>query len=608
MRPLPLPDPGTPPLTTPARLLAWQAWRQRGILATSLLVGATTMLCQAAIPLLLGRAIDGGLAHGFGRDLFAWVGLMVLVSVVMVATGALSHRYDVENWIRSAFAFSQLVGYKAARSGHAVTRKLPTGEVVAAVANDALRTGEVFAMFGRFAGGVLAYVAVAAIMLVQSLTLGLVVTLGIPLVALVLGLLVKPLQSRQAAQREATGRLTSLGADTVSGLRILRGIGGEEVFTERYARQSQSVRREGVRVATVQSWLDGLQVLLPGLLVAAVLWLGSRAAIAGDITAGQLVTFYAYAAFLAWPVQMATQMTQIVIRGLISAGKIRDVLRIEEATPPASSPAAEPPAGSELVDETSGLVLRPGRVVGLVCADPDASATLATRLGRFDDEAEAGTPVRLGGTLLADLDKEHLRHRVVVAEATSHLFSGVLGEELDARGRALEEDLLRAVLTADAQDVLDSVPGGLAGELPEKGRSLSGGQRQRVALARALLTDPEILVLVEPTSAVDAHTEARIAERVAAARRGRTTLVVTASPLVLDHLDEVHLLDGGRVVESGTHAELLAREGTWAARYRAVVGRSMAEDDAARPAPDGTPREGDGTGTTHQHETAGRTR
>src|SRR5690606_23831879 len=120
----------------------------------------------------------------------------------------------------------------------------------------------------------------------------------------------------------------------------------------------------------------------------------------------------------------------------------------------------------------------------------------------------------------------------------------------------------------------------LAGELPEKGRSLSGGQRQRVALARALLTEPEILVLVEPTSAVDAHTEARIAERVAEVRRGRTTLVVTASPLVLDHLDEVVLLDDdATVAASGTHAELLARRAAHGAAYRAVVGRSMAEDD-----------------------------
>ncbi|BDZ41115.1 multidrug ABC transporter permease [Paraoerskovia sediminicola] len=578
MRTLPLADPGALPLTSPGRALGWIAWRQRGLLVLAMLAGTVTMLAQAMVPLIIGIAIDEGLTQGFGAGLWRWCGILLLNAAVIVVAGAFSHKYDVESWLRCAFRLAQQLGYKSSRSGHAITKTLPTGEVVAAVANDALGIGEVFAMAGRFIGGLAAYLAVAVIMLNQSVTLGLVVILGIPAVAAVLAVLVRPLQARQAAQREATGRLTALGSDTVSGLRILRGIGGEDVFSARYAEQSQSVRHAGVRVATVQSWLDALQVLLPGILVTVILWVGARGAIAGDLSVGQLVTFYGYAAFLGWPLQIATQMLQIVTRAVVSLRKIQTVLRVPEATPQAAHPPVAPPEGSELVDETTGLVLRPGRVVGLVSADPDASAALAARLGRFDDEAEAATPVRLGGVLLADVDRAHLRHRIVVSEASNHLFSGPLAEELDPRGRAVRDALLDAIAVADAQDVLDSVPGGLDGDIAEKGRSLSGGQRQRVALARALLTEPEILVLVEPTSAVDAHTEARIAERVARARQGRTTLVVTASPLVLDHLDDVALLEGDRIVAHGTHADLLHGDGDVAAKYRAVVGRSMSEE------------------------------
>jgi ABC-type multidrug transport system fused ATPase/permease subunit len=574
---LPQADPGMPPSRSATRVLAWMAWRQRGILSLSLLAGTVTMVSQALTPLFLGHALDDGLTHGFGPALLTWCAIMLGNGVIMVTAGAFSHRFDIQNWLRAALGTSQRIGHKASRTGHAITRELPTGEVVSAVANDALRTGDVFSMAGRFVGGTLAYVAVAVIMCVQSLALGMVVVLGLPVVAAIMALLVKPLQARQTAQREAQGHLTALGADTVSGLRILRGIGGEQVFTGRYAEESQRVRVEGVRVAVVQSVFDGLQVLLPGLLVTLVLYLGAHEAIAGDITPGELVTFYAYAAFLSWPLQIATQMLQIWTRGLIAARKIRTVLDTEPAVRTADAPAGPPPPGSPLVDETTGLTLEPGRVVGLVSADPDESARVATRLGRFDDDAEAATPVRLGGVPLAALDTDALRHRVVVSEAANHLFSGILGEELDARGRASEADLLDAMLVADAHDVLDSVPGGLAGELAEKGRSLSGGQRQRVALARALLTDPEILVLVEPTSAVDAHTEARIAERVAEVRRGRTTLVVTASPLVLDHLDEVLLLEGDAIVARGTHAALLARTDASAERYRSVVGRGMSD-------------------------------
>ncbi|UCN15714.1 ABC transporter ATP-binding protein/permease [Cellulomonas iranensis] len=581
MRQLPLADPGTPPLRGPATYLWWMARRQWGILLTAVACGVVQFACQAFLPYLTGRAIDDGLADGFGPALLQAAGLLLTLGLVSAAASAVGHRYDVANWLRAAFTTSQLVGRTAARSGDAITAELPTGEVVSAVANDALRVGEVYASLARFVGSVVAYAAVAVLMLQVSVQLGLVVLLGLPAVAGVLALLVRPLQRRQTAQREASGRLTTLGADTVSGLRVLRGIGGENVFTGRYREQSQLVRRRGVEVAVTQSWLDALQVLLPGVFVVALVWLGAHMALAGTITPGQLVTTYGYAAFLGWPVQNATQFLQATTRAVVGTRKVLTVLRVVPAAGTAPRDGAVmPPAGSPLVDEASGVTVEAGRVVALVSADPDESARIATRLGRFDDAEESATPVTLGGVPLATLPLAELRRRVVVAEAMPQLFSGPLAEGLDVRGGATRDDLLTAIGLADAQDVLDSVPDGLDGELTEKGRSLSGGQRQRVALARALLTQAEVLVLVEPTSAVDAHTEARIAARLADARRGRATLVVTASPLVLDHVDEVQLVHDGRLVARGTHAELLdgAAGPQVAATYRRVVGRNLDDD------------------------------
>ncbi|ADG75461.1 ABC transporter related protein [Cellulomonas flavigena DSM 20109] len=586
MRSLPLADPGTPPLGGPAAYLAWVARRQWGILAAAVTCSVVQFACQAFLPYLTGRAIDGGLQHGFGPDLLRAAGTLLCLALVSAAASALGHRFDVANWLRAAFTTSQLVGRTSARSGHAITAELPTGEVVSAVANDALRVGDLFAVTARFVGSLTAYAAVAVLMLRVSVPLGLVVLLGLPTVAAALGLLVRPLQRRQSAQREASGRLTTLGSDTVSGLRVLRGIGGESVFTGRYRRQSQLVRERGEHVAVTQSWLDALQVLLPGLFVVALVWMGATMAMAGTITPGQLVTTYGYAAFLGWPVQNATEFLQSATRAVVGTRKVLAVLRVVPAAGAVPATATAPPAGATLVDEASGVTVEPGRVVALVSADPDESARIATRLGRFDDAAEAATPVLLGGVPLRDLPLAEVRRRVVVAEAMPQLFSGTLAAGLDVRGGASRDDLLAAVGLADAQDVLDSVPDGLDGELPEKGRSLSGGQRQRVALARALLTDAEVLVLVEPTSAVDAHTEARIAARLADARRGRSTVVVTASPLVLDHVDEVQLVQDGVLVARGTHAELLdgAAGPAVAAAYRAVVGRSLDDDLAVEPA------------------------
>jgi ABC-type bacteriocin/lantibiotic exporter with double-glycine peptidase domain len=190
--------------------------------------------------------------------------------------------------------------------------------------------------------------------------------------------------------------------------------------------------------------------------------------------------------------------------------------------------------------------------------------------------------VRWGGALLADLALDEVRERIEVAESTPHLFTGALADELNVRGRADDGDLLGALAIADGADVLDSVPGGLAGQILEKGRSLSGGQCQRVALARALLTEAEVLILIEPTSAVDAHTEARIARRLADARRGRTTVVVTTSPLVLDAVDQVVLVEDGRVRVVGQHRTLIEQDDDDARAYRGVVSRAVPENEEDR--------------------------
>nr|WP_276581899.1 ABC transporter ATP-binding protein [Cellulomonas sp. RIT-PI-Y] len=571
-----MPDPGHPPLTGPWAYLRWLGRRQIGVLLGATAVSVVGNVAGALQPLALGMVVDDGLTHGLSSGL--WSGCLLLFALGMTQVGAnvWGHRLEVENWLRAAFASSQQIGHHVTRTGDAVTDTLPTGEVVATVASDALRMGEVFSILPRLIGGIVAYLTLGVVLLTISPPLGLLVLLGLPVVVAVLSLLVPPLQRRQAAQREATGRLTTLGADTVSGLRILRGIGGEDVFTGRYREQSQKVRGTGVAVAQTQSFLDALQTLLPGIFLAVVVWAGARLAITGDITPGQLVSFYGFAAFLTQPLWTASEAIRVLTRAVVGARKILTVLRVPVAghDDPAT-PAESPDAGAELVDERSGLVVRPGRLLAVVGSDPDESARIALRLGRHggDEDDAPVSDVRWGRAVLRALGLTEVRGRIVVAESTPHLFTGTLVDELDVRGGASRDDLLAAMRVADAADVLDSVPDGLDGEVEEKGRSLSGGQRQRVALARALLTDAEVLVLIEPTSAVDAHTEARIAQRLAEHRRGRTTVIVSASPLVLDAVDEVALVEHGRVTVTGPHRTLM----TTHPGYRRVVSRS--DDD-----------------------------
>lgn len=211
----------------------------------------------------------------------------------------------------------------------------------------------------------------------------------------------------------------------------------------------------------------------------------------------------------------------------------------------------------------SGLTVQAGELVGVAPDDPAQGAELARRLGRYGPEADGAPAAELGGTPLRSLPVAEVRRRILVAQGDAQLFAGPLGEALGGPG-ASEAAVTQALHVAAAQDAVDAIPGGRRGLLASRGRTLSGGQAQRLRLARALLAEPEVLVLIEPTSAVDAHTEAAIASRLRAARQGRATVLITTSPLLLDAADRVAYLAGGRVTAAGRHRDLLSASPAYA--------------------------------------------
>ena len=611
-----------PPSLGAGALLRWLLRRAAVPVTLATLAACTSNIIQAIVPAFLGQALDAGIENGLNGRVWG-IGALLLVLFVVYAVGdTMLSYFGVTAWMRTAFDVDRLVGRQISATGKDLSRQVSTGEVATIIASDADYLGKLIEYVPALLGAAASFLVVAVLMLRTSVSLGLIVILGMPLVAAIVTLVIRPLQKRQAVQREAQSAVTTITTDTVAGLRILRGIGGEDVFARRYRDASQELRRRGVEVASSQATLMTLQVLLPGLFAAIVVWVAARMAVAGSLTPGGLITFYGYTAYLSWPLWVFTSSVQDYTRAVVGA---RRLSRLLEVAPAAGSlverlnldPAAAHPVSGDLVDTGSGLRLKEGRMTALVCPDPQVSADLATRLGRFTD---AGPTVTLAGRPLTTMPLEQVRASIVVAGATAQLFTGTLREALDVRGGpdpqpAGLEDLVRAeterttgadvdqqvrpqereapgddrlieaIGIADAGDVLTSLSEGLAGMITEKGRSLSGGQRQRVALARALLTEAPMLVLIEPTSALDSHTEARVAAQVHRARAGRTTVVVTASPLVLEACDEVVLLDSsGTELLRSTHRELMAmaRDGhAQAADYRAVVSRAMGEDAEA---------------------------
>ncbi len=539
---------------------------QRRTLMGGMAFGIIWMSCQAVLPALLGRAIDRGVAAKDQDQLVLWASLMFAIGLVQSFTGIMRHRFAVTNWLTASYRVVQLVTRQTVRLGGSLPRKVSTGEVIAIGTSDIDHVGNVMDVTARFAGAIVSFLLVSAILLSTSVQLGLVVLIGVPVLMLAVGPLLKPLQARSARERQMRSDLSNTGTDIVGGLRVLRGIGGEQVFLARYRRESQATRTAAVEVAKLQSVLDALQVFLPGTFVVLVVWLGARSAVAGDISAGELVAFYGYSAFLMIPLRTATEFANKLIRGLVSSRRICRVLALDPDLVEPTSPVDAPAPGSGLHDARTGLQVRPGLLTAIVCERPDDSALLADRLGLAAPDPD--DDVTWGGVPLTSLRQAEVRERILVSDTGAALFAGRLRDRIDERGGG---DVEAAIHTASAEDILEGLPEGLDTTVTERGRSFSGGQRQRLVLARALASDPEVLVLVESTSAVDAHTEARIASRLREHRAGRTTVVTTVSPLLLDTVDEVAFLVDGRIVATGTHADLLSTDPA----YRAVVVRDV---------------------------------
>jgi ABC-type multidrug transport system fused ATPase/permease subunit len=596
-----------PDLRSPSRFLLWQMRQQAAVIASATLVGVLWQLPLTIGPWLVGRAVDRGILAGSTEAMVQWTGLLLLVTIIGAVFGIAMHTLVVRSWLIALYGTVSMVTRKAVQLGHVLPRRTPTGEVLSVASSDSDEFGGLTEIVARALSQLVAYLTVATIVLLTSPTLGLMVLAAAPVLVGVALPLLRPLHRRQQAERTRNSTLTSMATDIVAGLRILRGIGGEGTFGRNYARQSQLTRQAGVSAGVWQAAIEAVGVLMSGCFLVLLMYAGTRAVDSGELTVGELISFLGYGLFMVGPIRTFFEFAQKLTRAMVSAKKAVAVL---ELTPPWRQPAAPVslPDRGDLVDESSGFVARPGKLTVVVSSVPESTAALADRLGRWFTVEEEPPPllestgrrwgrnaraerrqrrelmaardaaraarrwgVTYGGVDLGSVPLHEVRRTILVSDSNSRLFAGTLQDAVDPHGLLAREQAEEALRTAAAEDVYDALPGGWAGELDEQGRGLSGGQRQRVVLARALAADPRILVLVEPTSAVDAHTEARIAERLAEHRRGKTTVVTTVSPLWLHHADSVVLLSDGRVVAEGTHEELLADD----PHYRDVVVRTM---------------------------------
>ncbi len=521
-------------------------------------------LCEAAVPVVVGFAIDRAIGTGDGALLALWLAVVAATFVALASCGFLGY------WLMSRAEFGirrdlrlDLVDRAVDRRGGLGRRSGQQGaDLVGIAGTDAARAAWVVDVVGYGAGASAALVAGSVVLFSASPVLAAVVLVGAVAVLGLSQLLARPLVGRAEREQETLAAATARATDLVVGLRVLKGIGAEDAASAAYTRMSEAALSARLHAARFEGVYQGATGVLTGLFLLLVVWVGSSLALSGRISIGELVAAIGLAQFLVEPLRGLAELAAVVagVRG--AAGRVVDVLATPAAVADGDGALSSPVTGAiDVARGQLGLSAAPGETLGIVAADPAELEPLLRTLGREDDD---GT-LALDGTDLSTADLDAVRAAVVVARHDAVLFEGTVTDNVDpCNGRALDWPALLAGTAAD--DVVAGLPAGADSEIGERGRQLSGGQRQRLVLARALATQAPVLVLHDPTTAIDAATEDRIADGVRRLRAGLTTLVLSSSPALLARCDRVLLVEGGRVVGEGTHDRLLED-----ARYRDAV-------------------------------------
>ncbi|MEU2721510.1 ABC transporter ATP-binding protein [Streptomyces smyrnaeus] len=557
-------------MTTPARQrprpgagILWTALRRNlGAMTWGTLLMGMYQAGETAFPIALGLIVE----HTMRDRSLGALALSIAALAVIITTVSLSWRFGMRILQKANTTEAHRWRVRVAACGlQPVARDidLKSGEVLTIATEDADQTADIIEVVPLLVSSLVAVLVAAVALGVADVRLGLLVLVGTVAILSILSVMSKWIGAGTREQQARVARAGAKVADLISGLRPLHGFGGNHPAFLSYRKVSTEAKRQAITVARVNGAYEGAALALNALLAAAVTLTAGWLAFERRITIGELVMAVGLAQFIIEPLKLFSEMPKYVMMARASAERMALVL----AAPPVMDPGSElPAAGGDLAVDSvrygalRGLSFRvpAGQFVAIAAYQPRAAADLASILAvRVPPDAYEGV-VRVGGQQIADLSIEAVREHMLVNPYDGEIFAGTLRTNIDPSGtsRMVPEAVEASMLT----DVVALHREGLDHGVRDRGANLSGGQRQRLSLARALAADTDVLVLHDPTTAVDAVTEQLIARNIAQLRGGRTTVVLTSSPALLDAADRVLVLDDGVITAADTHRNLLATD------------------------------------------------
>jgi ATP-binding cassette subfamily B protein len=595
-----------------ARLLRRLAPERRLVAATALCILGLS-LAAVLLPVVLSRVvIDGVLlpsadraAPDFGMlGLHAWIaratglGPLAAACVLYAAlTGAGLALGHASRMLLSRASLSALRDLRRDLFAHlqglsaSFYDKVAVGRVMTRVTNDVEVLYELLMGFGMLVGEVFPFFLALGLMLAADPALAGLMLVAVPVVALATGVFRRTALGVYRSIRNSVSRLNQNLQENLSGVAVVQLHGREALNLERYRAINRGNRASESRAIDLEVTYSAFIDSLSSLALALIVWFGGRQVLAEAISLGTLILFARYADLLFRPIVAVGEQYNVLYRAMASAERIFQLLDWDERVPEPADPAVLPPrlagrielrrvsfayAEGEPVLREVSLTVEPGEKLALVGATGSGKTTLVRLLGRSYEPGSG--EILLDGIDVRRLRSRDVRARLGVVLQDFHVFTGTVRDNIRLWNPAIPDARVEeAARLVHADEFIHALPQGYDTDLAERGANLSHGQRQLLSFARVLAADPEILVLDEATASIDPETERRIQEALHRITEGRTSILIAHRLLTLEEADRIAVLQQGRVVELGTHAELLARRGV----YRTLYELQFRSDDAA---------------------------